>query len=149
MKGRTYRYFEAEALYPFGYGLTYSKVELSNLYVEEVNNNFETVKVIIDIKNVGNYDTDEVVQCYLKDLESKFAVINHSLVGFKRVALRKGEIKTVSFELRRREFEAVNDEGERILDSKKFKLFVGVSQPDRRSVELCGLAPLEKEINIK
>ena len=149
MKGRTYRYVESEVLYPFGYGLTYSKVELNNLQVEELKNDFETVSVSIDIKNVGEYDTDEVLQCYLKDLESKYAVLHHSLVGFKRVSLRKGESKTVNFELRRREFEVVNDKGERILDSKKFKLFVGTSQPDARSVELTGLAPLEKEINLK
>ncbi|WP_243249620.1 hypothetical protein [Clostridium sp. D46t1_190503_E9] len=91
MKGRTYRYVESEVLYPFGYGLTYSKVELANLKVEDIKNDFETVKVSIDIKNAGNYDTDEVVQCYLKDLESKYAVLNHSLVGFKRVNIRKGE----------------------------------------------------------
>lgn len=148
MKGRTYRYVESEVLYPFGYGLTYSKVELNNLQVEEINNDFESVNVSIDIKNVGDYDTDEVVQCYLKDLESKYAVLHHSLVGFKRVSLEKGESKTVSFKINKREFEVVNDNGERILDSKKFKLFVGVSQPDERSVELLGVAPLEKEINL-
>ena len=148
MKGRTYRYVESEVLYPFGYGLTYSKVELNNLQVEEINNDFESVNVSIDIKNVGEYDTDEVVQCYLKDLESKYAVLHHSLVGFKRVSLEKGESKTVSFKINKREFEVVNDNGERILDSKKFKLFVGVSQPDERSVELLGVAPLEKEISL-
>ncbi|WP_370837020.1 glycoside hydrolase family 3 C-terminal domain-containing protein [Clostridium tertium] len=148
MKGRTYRYVESEVLYPFGYGLTYSKVELSNLNIEEINNDFENVKVSIDIKNIGEYDTDEVVQCYLKDLESKYAVLNHSLIGFKRVNLRKGESKTVNFELRRKEFEVVNDEGNRILDSKRFKLFVGISQSDTRSIELVGVEPLEKEIHL-
>ena len=148
MKGRTYRYVETEVLYPFGYGLTYSKIELENLKVEEVKNNFETVKVSIDIKNIGEYDTDEVVQVYLKDLESKYAVLNHSLVGFKRINLRKGESETVNFEIRRKEFEVVNDEGNRIIDSKRFKLFVGISQPDSRSIELLGVKPLEKEIYI-
>ena len=146
MKGRTYRYVETEVLYPFGYGLTYSKVELKNLNVEEVKNNFETVNVSIDIENIGNHDTDEVVQCYLKDLESKYAILNYSLVGFKRIKLRKGESKTVNFELRRKEFEVVNDEGNRILDSNRFKLFIGISQPDERSAELVEIEPLEKEI---
>ena len=146
MKGRTYRYVETEVLYPFGYGLTYSKVELKNLKVEEVKNDFETVKISVDVKNVGNYDTDEVVQCYLKDLESKYAILNYSLVGFKRINLRKNESKTVNFELRRKEFEVVNNEGNRILDSKRFKLFIGVSQPDSKSVELLEIEPLEKEI---
>lgn len=91
----------------------------------------------------------EVVQCYLKDLESKYAVLHHSLVGFKRINLRKGESKTVNFKLRRREFEVVNDEGNRILDSKRFKLFVGISQPDERSIELTETIPLEKIIELQ
>ena len=149
MKGRTYRYIEEEALYPFGYGLTYSQVELNNLKVEEMEDNFEKVNVSIDIKNIGHYDIEEVVQCYLKNLESRFAVLNHSLVAFKRISLKMGESKTVTLNIRRKEFEVVNDEGERILDSKKFKLFVGVSQPDSRSVDLIGIKPLEKELNFK
>uniref|UniRef100_UPI001896F4F8 glycoside hydrolase family 3 C-terminal domain-containing protein n=1 Tax=Clostridium sp. 1001275B_160808_H3 TaxID=2787110 RepID=UPI001896F4F8 len=148
MKGRTYRYVESEVLYPFGYGLTYSEVELANLKVEDIKNDFETVKVSIDIKNVGNYDTDEVIQCYLKDLESKYAVLHHSLVGFKRVNLRKGESKTVNFELRKKEFEVVNNEGNKILNSKRFKLFVGISQPDSRSIELTKNSPLETLIEL-
>ena len=148
MKGRTYRYVESEVLYPFGYGLTYSKIELNNLQVEKINNDFETVNVTVDIKNIGDYDTDEVVQCYLKDLESKYVVLHHSLVGFKRVNLKKGESKTLSFELRRKEFEVVNDEGNRILDSKRFKLFIGISQPDARSIELTKTLPLETIIQL-
>lgn len=149
MKGRTYRYIEEEALYPFGYGLTYSQVELNNLKVEEMEDNFEKVNVSIDIKNIGDYDIEEVVQCYLKNLESRFAVLNHSLVAFKRISLKMGESKTVTLNIRRKEFEVVNDDGERILDGKKFKLFVGVSQPDSRSVDLIGIKPLEKELNFK
>ncbi|WP_159149967.1 glycoside hydrolase family 3 C-terminal domain-containing protein, partial [Clostridium neonatale] len=144
MKGRTYRYIEEEALYPFGYGLTYSQVELNNLNIEDIKEDFENVNVSIDIKNIGGYDVEEVVQCYLKNLESRFAVLNHSLVAFKRISLKNGESKTVTLNIRRKEFEVVNDEGERILDSKKFKLFVGVSQPDKRSIELTGITPLEK-----
>ena len=149
MKGRTYRYIEEEALYPFGYGLTYSQVELNNLNIEDIKEDFENVNVSIDIKNIGGYDVEEVVQCYLKNLESRFAVLNHSLVAFKRISLKKGESKTVTLNIRRKEFEVVNDEGERILDSKKFKLFVGVSQPDKRSIDLTGITPLEKELNLK
>lgn len=148
MKGRTYRYIEEEPLYPFGYGLTYSNVELSNLNIENIEEDFEKINVSIDIKNIGNYDIEEVVQCYLKNLESEFAVLNHSLVGFKRISLKKGESKTVNLKIKRKEFEVVNNNGERILDSKKFKLSVGISQPDSRSINLLGISPLEKEINL-
>lgn len=146
MKGRTYRYIEEEALYPFGYGLTYSQVELSNLNVEDIREDFENINVSIDIKNIGDYDIEEVIQCYLKNLESEFAVLNHSLVSFKRISLKKGEVKTVILNIKRKEFETVNDNGERHIDSKSFKLSVGISQPDSRSVKLIGIAPLEMEI---
>lgn len=149
MKGRTYRYMTGESLYPFGYGLTYSTVELSDLQVSDINGDFEDVDVNVKISNTGNFDIEEVVQCYIKDLQSKYAVSNHSLAGFKRVNLKKGESKVVTIKVKKSSFEVVNDEGERILDSKKFKLFVGISQPDNRSIELMAMAPLEFDIELK
>ena len=149
MKGRTYRYVESEVLYPFGYGATYSKVELSTLDIEkDINSDFTSINISLNIKNIGKFDIEEVVQCYIKDLESNYAVLNHSLIAFKRVNLKSGESKTLKLTLNRKEFEIVDDKGNRFLDSKKFKLFVGVSQPDKRSIELTGIIPLEKEIYI-
>ena len=148
MKGRTYRYVESEVLYPFGYGLTYSNIELSNLRVSEVNKDFEYVDVTVNVKNIGSFDTDEVIQCYIKDLESKYAVLNHSLAAFKRVKLNIGESLDITLRLDKKSFEVVNDDGERVIDSTKFKIYVGVSQPDNRSVELTGKSPLETIIQL-
>jgi beta-glucosidase len=148
MKGRTYRYMNGESLYPFGFGLTYSNVELSELAISDINENFENVEISIKISNTGNFDIEEVLQCYVKDLESKYAVDNHSLSAFKRVSLNKGESKVVKMTINKSAFEVVNDEGERILDSKKFKLFVGISQPDNRSAQLTGIKPMEAEVLI-
>ncbi|WP_238915772.1 glycoside hydrolase family 3 C-terminal domain-containing protein [Clostridium sp. YIM B02555] len=148
MKNRTYRYMKNESLYPFGFGLTYSKVQLSDLSVSDISKDFEGVEVSIKISNVGNFDIEEVLQCYIKDLESKYAVDNHSLSAFKRVALNEGESKVVKMTINKRAFEVVNDEGDRILDSKKFKLFVGIAQPDGRSKELTGITPLEADIEL-
>jgi beta-glucosidase len=148
MKGRTYRYMKGESLYPFGYGLTYSNVKLTDLAVSAAAKEFDGVSVSVKISNTGNYDIEEVVQCYIKNLESQYAVDNYSLSGFKCIALKKGESKTVALEIDRRAFEVINDEGERILDSKKFKIFVGISQPDNRSVQLIGIAPLEANVEL-
>lgn len=145
MENRTYRYMNEESLYSFGYGLTYSNVEISNLKVDNVNEVYD-VDISVDIKNIGNYDIEEVVQCYIKDLESKYSVKNCSLASFKRVSLKVGEIKTVKLRLNKKAFEVVNYNGERIIDSKRFKLFVGVSQPDSRSIELLKISPIEHEI---
>ncbi|NYC92001.1 hypothetical protein B0I49_005651 [Clostridium beijerinckii] len=62
--------------------------------------------------------------------------------------MKKGESKIVTIKLNKKSFEVVNDDGERLLDSKKFKLFVGVSQPDKRSLELTSVAPLEANIEL-
>ena len=74
---------------------------------------------------------------------------NYSLANFKRVSLKCGETKTIKMSLNKRAFEVVDYEGNRLVDSKKFKLFVGVSQPDTRSIELLGIKPLEKIIKIE
>lgn len=148
MKGRTYRYMKGESLYSFGFGLTYSNVELSELSVGDIAKDFENVEVSIRISNVGNFDIEEIVQCYVKDLESKYAVDNYSLSAFKRVALSKRESKVVKMTISKKSFEVVNDEGERMLYSKQFKLFVGISQPDNRSVKLAGIKPLEVDIQL-
>ena len=147
MENRTYRYMKDESLYSFGYGLTYSNVELSSLKVKNSQDKYN-INIEIDIKNTGNYDIEEVVQCYIKDLESKYAVKNYSLANFKRVSLKCGETKTIKMSLNKRAFEVVDYEGNRVVDSKKFKLFVGVSQPDTRSIELLKKAPLEYEISL-
>lgn len=148
MKGRTYRYMKGESLYPFGYGLTYSNVEISDLVISKISKDFENVEVSIKISNIGDFDIEEVLQCYIKDSESEYAVDNYSLSAFKRVALNKGESKTVKMTINKKSFEVVTDAGERILDSKKFKIFVGISQPDSRSLYLTGITPLEADIEL-
>lgn len=148
IKGRTYRYIEEEPLYPFGYGLTYSSVELKNLTVSEVGKDFESVEVTVDIENTGKYDIEEVVQCYVKKIDAPYAPLNHSLAGFKRVRLAKGETKAITMNIMRHEFQDVNDNGERVMDTNKFKLFVGICQPDERSVKLTENKPLSVEISI-
>ena len=134
-----------ESLYSFGYGLTYSNVEISNLKVNNSTGIYD-IDISVDIKNIGDYDIEEVVQCYIKDLESKYAVKNCSLASFKRVSLKVGEVKIVKLRLNKKAFEVVDYDGERIIDSKRFKLFVGVSQPDIRSVELLKISPIEHEL---
>ena len=146
MINRTYRYMNDESLYSFGYGLTYSNVELTNLTVKKDTNYFDEIFVTVDIKNIGRYDIEEVIQCYIKNLESKYAVKNHSLVAFKRVSLKVGETKKVTLKIDKKSFEVVDNKGNRLIDSKKYKLYVGISQPDNRSIELLGIKPIEYEI---
>ena len=142
MKNRTYRYMENEALYPFGYGLTYQPFAASNLKVEQ---DGENVRVTLSVTNEGSEAASQKVQVYVKDLESSLAVPNHSLAAFRAVHLNAGETQEVVLTVKRRSFEAVNEEGEWVLDSHRFRIYAGFSQPDARSVALMGQAPLETE----
>lgn len=140
MKNRTYRYAEGNILYPFGFGLTYSKVQCSDI-------SYKDGIASVVIENTGNFDTDEVVQFYIKDT-SEDAVPNHSLCGFERVSLKKGEKKTVQVKINRSSFEVVHEDGSRSVDGKSFTLYAGVSQPDEKSCRLTGTSPVSVTVNI-
>ena len=100
--GRTYRYFKGNVLYPFGYGLSYSSFDYSNLNLPIDSTNLcknDTIPVIYTIKNIGAYDGDEVVQLYAVNKTSKFTQPIKQLKAFKRIHLAKGEIKTDTLKL--------------------------------------------------
>jgi len=132
MKGRTYRYLDGNVLYPFGYGLTYSKVECQSI-------SYSNGIAEVAVKNIGPADTDEVVQIYIKDNKSIHAVKNHKLCGFARVHLKAGQTLTVEIPIEPAAFEVVDDSGKRYVDSDNFTLFAGTSQPDALSQELSGV----------
>ena len=139
MKNRTYRYAEGNVLYPFGYGLTYSKTKVSDLSYADGN-------ATVTVENTGDFDIEEVVQFYIKDT-SPDAVPNHSLCGFSRVSLKKGEKKTVSVKIEDRSFTAVHEDGTRSIDGKEFTLYSGISQPDELSRKLTGTETVSVKIN--
>ena len=142
MKNRTYKYFEGTPLYPFGYGLTYG-----DCYVKPENHftvdgvgevEVENATLTVTVVNDGKYDTDEVVQVYIKDLDSEFATTNPSLCGFKRVHVAAGSETEVQISLDKRAFTSVDEEGNRKIFAKNFRIFAGTQQPDARSEQLTG-----------
>ncbi len=139
MKNRTYRYMENEALYPFGYGLSYTKFKYSNIkVVKESINAGENITCSIYVKNTGKYDSDEVVQLYLKDVKASVTVPKWELKGFKRIHLKKGEEKIVNFIITSRQMALIDNDGKCILEPGIFEVYIGGSQPDKRSQELSG-----------
>ncbi len=149
MKNRTYRYMEQEALYPFGYGLTYGDTEVKEAKVLGEVTKESDIRVEVFLKNEGDTDTDEVVQIYIKDLDSKLAVPNYNLCAFKRISLKAGEEKKVEMTAPNRAMSVVDEEGERHIDSKNFKLFAGFSQPDERSRRLTGKETVEIPLTLR
>ena len=146
MSGRTYRYMKNEALYPFGYGLNYGDVSVENVVVTGQNKDTRAVVLQAQVTNRGNMATDDVIQVYVKDLESSYAVPNHSLCAFGRVTLGVGESKNVTLTVSGDAFRAVNDDGEFVQDSCKYELFVGTGQPDRRTAKLTGKESVKVEV---
>jgi len=100
MENRTYRYFKGKPLFPFGYGLSYTKFEFQNLSadVKQVPVN-GIVKLSLQVKNTGQREGDEIVQIYAHPLQSKVARATENLVGYQRVSLKAGESKQVTIDI--------------------------------------------------
>jgi beta-glucosidase len=140
-KGRTYMYFKGQPLYPFGFGLSYTTFEYSNLRTsaDAVNGAGEVV-VSVDVKNTGTRAGDEVVQMYVKRVDSAVERPIKELRGFERVALRPNETRTLRLPLKgtgltywdaaRRSF---------VLEPGAVAIMVGASSADAR---------LEKTISV-
>ncbi len=129
MKNRTYRYFEGQPLYPFGYGLSYSKFEYSNLKLSSTTVNAgDGLSVDADVKNTALRGGDEVVQVYVTFPKSSTAPLR-ALRAFTRVHLRGGQTEHVSFKLDARDLSAVNQSGDRVVAAGSYRISVGGGQP--------------------
>lgn len=150
MKGRTYRYLERKPLYPFGYGLTYGDIQVENVQITGESGEIqENVQLNIRVKNYGTYTTEDVIQVYVKDMDSVHEVKNSRLCGYQRVSLQPGEEKNISLSLTQEAFCVVNEKGERHQEGKHFRIFVGTSQPDERSRELTGKSLIAVEMMVE
>lgn len=115
-------------LYPFGYGLSYTTFEISNLQPSATKiTDGDTLTVTCKVKNTGSVKGDEVVQLYLNDETSSISRFEKELCGFERVALEPGEEKTVTFKVNRRAYGMYNDKNEFVVEPGKFFLFAGNS----------------------
>ena len=149
MKNRTYRYMEKTALYPFGYGLSYGNICVTGAEIGNKITRDSDIELEIAVENKSEKETEDIVQVYIKDLESPYAVKNHSLCGFKRIRLKGSEKMVFQMKIKNAAMNIVDEEGERYIDSSRFKLFIGTSQPDKRSRELTGKNSIILEVNIE
>jgi beta-glucosidase len=126
--GRTYMYFDKKPLYAFGFGLSYTKFEYSNIRVDKRKiTPGNSIKIEIDIKNTGIYDGDEVVQLYLNRKDAHEKVPVKELKAFKRIFIKCGEEQTLSFTLNRRDMSYWNCQNEFKLHSGTFNIMIGAS----------------------
>jgi beta-glucosidase len=129
MKNRTYRYFTGEPLYPFGYGLSYSKFEYSNLkFSSSELQAGDPLSVEVDVKNTSNLPGDEVVELYLTFPKLAGAPLR-ALRGFTRIHLGAGEQQHVKLDLQRRDLSYVDESGDRMVGEGSYVITVGGGQP--------------------
>jgi len=134
MKGRTYRYLETEPLYPFGYGLTYGKMDITSV---DKTGDRSGLTVKVSVSNSGDIATSEVIQVYMK-AEDPNEVKNTRLAAFKRVTLGAGESMEVEISIPSDRFKVVNDKGEKVDPEGAVNFYVGFGQPDSLTESLTG-----------
>ena len=125
-----------EPLYPFGYGLSYTKFDYSNLKLNsnQINPN-ESLEVTVEVKNSGNYDGKEVVQLYLRDVVGSVTRPVKELKGFQKIEFKKGESKTVTFNLTVEDLKFYNSDLDFVAEPGKFEVFVGTNSDTTMKVE--------------
>ncbi len=144
MQDRTCRYLTFPPLYPFGYGLTYGDVRVLEAGAEKTENG--GVMIRAQVRNLGTVPTEDVAQLYVKAEDTPLAAPNPVLCGFARVHLSPGESKQVEFTVSPASLTVVDEEGNRSFPGGRYLFYAGTSQPDARSLELTGIAPVKMEL---
>jgi len=136
MTNSTYRYYKGTPLYPFGYGLSYTKFKYSDLELPQstVNScNQDSINISFYLENTGNYKGDEVVQIYIQNNNSKFDFTNKSLKAFKRIHLNKSEKKKVTIKLLLKDlFIYDSTQHKSRLETGNYQIMVSASSEDVR-----------------
>jgi len=148
MKGRTYRYFEGEPLWPFGYGLSYTTFSYSNLALPETPLNAgDPLHASVTVANAGKVAGDEVVELYLKFPEVAGAP-RLALRGFQRVHLEPGASQKVEFQLNPRDLSMVTDSGDTIVAQGKYTVSIGGGQPGTGVSSISGNFDVKGQITL-
>jgi beta-glucosidase len=142
MTGRTYRYFNKEVLYPFGYGLSYSIFRYSNVRVPRAIKKGTSVIVSATVTNTGTFDGDEVPQLYLSYPGLKQRAPRLALKGFQRFHLKKGEHVNIKFRITPDQLSLVNELGKIYEPSGKLLISIGGGQP---GIKLPGVPAVQQK----
>lgn len=150
MKGRTYRYMEKEALYPFGYGLSYTDYEVKVSKVSADTLTDAGIDVTVNVKNTGKMEGIDTVQAYVKVVsdEALTNVPNFSLKAIGKVSLKAGEAKDITLHLPKEAFGLFDENGELVVNKGKAVVYVGDQAPDSRSAKLTGKKPEEFTVTV-
>ena len=131
----TSRYLDApfEAVYPFGYGLSYTTFEYENLQAADTGEAFE---ISVTVKNTGNREGVEIAQLYMQDVTASLVRPIKELKGYERVSLAAGEAKTVTFTLKKQDMGFYNNDAEYVVEKGLFRIYAGGTSRDCLSTEV-------------
>lgn len=136
MTGRTYRYFEGEPRYPFGYGLSYTSFAYDNVKI--IGETDDTYEISMTVSNTGKFDGIEKVQVYASYTDSRTPTPKYQLCGVRAVSINAGESADVTVLVNKYWISAVLSDGTRVTPNGDIVLYVGGHQPDEKSTRLCG-----------
>lgn len=134
MNGRTYKYFGGEPLFEFGYGLSYTNFQYSNLVVPNEIVAGESATISVDVKNSGKLDGEEVVQVYISHPEITDGPIR-TLQGFTRVFVKAGETKTISFNFKPIQLAVYHPKHKMYVPEGTISFAVGGRQPNANAMK--------------
>ena len=150
MKDRTYRYLKKEPLYPFGFGLSYSEISLSNLKTssESIKKNQE-LTLSIDVSNDSDMEVEEVIQVYVRKVNRVDTDTNFDLRSFERVKIPASGTQNVQLTLDSKAFSKYNEKGDLKIEKGAYEVFVGTALPTHRSEVLGAPKAQSKRIQVK
>lgn len=136
MAGRTYRYMQNDPLYPFGYGLSYSTFEISDVKADTTQLTQKGIKLSLKLTNTGKYSGRETVEVYVKS--ERPGTPNAQLKAIKKVMVKAGHSEKVQITLPSEAFGLYREDGTFAVETGEYTIYVGTCQPTERSFQLTG-----------
>lgn len=150
MQDRTYKYMSAVPLYPFGFGLSYTRFSYQDLKVSRQRlRPGESLQIEATVSNIGDRTGEEVAQLYLTNLDAPFRVPHYELKGFQRLLLEPGQSQTVRFVLEPEDFLQFDENGMQVFDPGEVRLALGGASPHPRSQELGAPEPVAITVSLE
>ena len=135
MEGKTYRYFKGTPLYEFGYGLSYTTFEYSDIKLQPTANVKDVIKAQATVRNTGKVAGDEIVQLYSSRQKAPYPDAIRTLQGFARISLQPGESEIVTFEIKPEQLSIVDENNQMINPLGVLDISIGGKQPGSTSVK--------------
>jgi len=149
MKGRTYRYFEKEPAYPFGYGLSYADFEYSDLRIPEGTQAGKDIPIQVDLTNHSHTAAEEVVQVYVRPVDIDMQQVPQlALKGFQRIPVIARETKTLSFNIEAKSLRLVTEGGNRVFIPGQYEIIISSYAPMKGTQKLKAPRPISARTNL-